>query len=292
MQSIGVLWALSARGFWPSLCRHNGGHNVISKKLTWSLVSAASALVMVSMSSGCSSDETQAAAAGDSGTGGKSGGTGGRRATGGSTTGTGAASGAGGGGGAATCTAALGTVCDGAEDCPAGQHCCGRYQQRYTEIGCFPSCQALQGDGGPMMGAPLWFELCHAGDTCEDTTATCLTSSFLPGSLSRCLPSQLMGMASGSPPDATLGKNKNEVNCGSKTCGASEQCCIRMPLEPYCALKSATCACTEPDAGSGGDGGNQTDGSADGAAPDGGNQTDGSTPTSDGAPTRDAATQG
>lgn len=256
---------------------------MISKKLTWSLVSAASAVVMVSMSSGCSSDETPAAVTGDSGTGGKSG-TGGRRATGGSTTSTGAASGAGGGGGAATCTAALGTACDGAEDCPSGQHCCGRYQQRYTEIGCFASCTALQGDAGPMMGAPLWFELCHAGDTCEDTTATCLTSSFLPGSLSRCLPSSLMGMAMGSPPDATLGKVKNEVNCGTAVCGASEQCCIRMPLAPYCAPKSATCGCTEPDAGGGGDGGNK-DASTDGSTP----TTDGSTPTTDGAPARDAS---
>jgi hypothetical protein len=135
-----------------------------------------------------------------------------------------------------------------------------------------------------MMGAPLWFELCHAGDTCEDTTATCLTSSFLPNSLSRCLPSQLMGMAMGSPPNASLGKDKNEVNCGSKVCGASEQCCIRMPLEPYCAPKSATCACTEPDAGAGGDGGNQKDASTDGAP-----TTDGSTPTADGAPKGDAS---
>jgi hypothetical protein len=134
-----------------------------------------------------------------------------------------------------------------------------------------------------MMGAPLWFELCHAGDTCEDTTATCLTSSFLPGSLSRCLPSQLAGMAMGSPPDATLGKDKNAVNCGTKVCGASEQCCIRMPLEPYCAPKSATCACAEPDAGGGGDGGGQTDGSADGPTPDG------SKPTTDGASVRDAS---
>jgi hypothetical protein len=51
-----------------------------------------------------------------------------------------------------------------------------------------------------------------------------------------------------------------------------------MPLEPYCATKSATCACTEPDAGAGGDGGNQKDASSDG-----------STPTTDGAPTRDAS---
>jgi hypothetical protein len=143
-----------------------------------------------------------------------------------------------------------------------------------------------------MMGAPLWFELCHAGDTCEDTTATCLTSSFLPNSLSRCLPQQLVGMAMGSPPNATLGNNKDEVNCGSAVCGASEQCCIRMPLAPYCAPKSATCACTAPDAGAGGDGGNQKDASTDGSTPttDGSTPTtDGSTPTTDGAPARDAS---
>jgi hypothetical protein len=247
-----------------------------------SLASVASAFVMLSTFSGCSSDETQLAPVTDAGGGGKTG-TGGRKATGGSTTSTGASSGAGGGGGSATCSVAFGTICDGPEDCPSGQHCCGRYQNGYQEIGCFPSCTALQGDGGFVMGAPLWFELCHETSTCEDTTATCLTSQFLPPTLSRCRPAALT-MATGNPPDAALSKNKNEVHCDVNICGADEQCCVRMPLKAYCAPKSAKCGCTEPDAGGGGDGGNQTDASSDGKAP----ATDGA-PTSDAS---DAATKG
>jgi hypothetical protein len=91
--------------------------------------------------------------------------------------------------------------------------------------------------------APLVFELCHAGDTCEDSTAQCLTSAYLPTSLNRCLPASLMGMATGNPPDTSLGKDPKSVNCGSAVCGASEQCCLRQPLEPYCAPKGATCTC-------------------------------------------------
>jgi hypothetical protein len=130
----------------------------------------------------------------------------------------------------------------------------------YQQIGCFPSCTALAGDGGFVMGAALWFELCHPTDTCEDSTATCLTSQYLPGSLSRCLPASLAGMAMGNPPDATLKDDKNAVNCGSTVCGADEQCCIRQPLAPYCAPKSATCACTAPEGGTPGAGGHGPDG--------------------------------
>jgi hypothetical protein len=228
---------------------------------------------MVSIFSGCGTDTQLGPTSTDSGAGGRSG-TGGRRATGGSSTSTGGGAGAGGGGGA-TCSVSFGTTCDGIEDCPAGQRCCGRLDPggqpiRYIEIGCMPSCAAPAGDSGPM-GTPDLFEVCHPTDTCENSTATCLTSQYLPAGLNRCLPSGVM--STGNPPDPTLDNVKNEVNCGSKVCTADEQCCVRMPLEPYCAPRNATCACSgPPDAGTPGDGG----------------RPDGST-TPDAAPTSDAS---
>lgn len=221
-----------------------------TKIFTWSMASIVPMLICGSMVGGCSSDtapSTGADSGNQSGTGGSSSGTGGSNTgTGGSNTG-----GAGpGSGGAATCSTAIGTTCDGPEDCPTGQRCCGKFvQPGYVQIGCFDSCAAQQGDAGFTMGGALWFELCHPNDTCEDTTATCGTSQYLPSSLSRCLPASLMGMAMNGTPDSTLGHDKNAVNCGKSVCTASEQCCIRQPLEPYCAARSATCDCKAPDAG-------------------------------------------
>jgi hypothetical protein len=141
----------------------------------------------------------------------------------------------------------------------------------YDKFSCMPSCgpgDAGAAAGGLGMGmGPILFELCHAGQTCEDSTAMCLTSPYLPSSLSRCLPSMLMGQTSGNPPDASLGKGAHELNCGSAVCGSEEQCCVRQPLEPYCAPKGAKCACdyTPPT-------------SADGGTKDGGAGKDGGVP--------------
>jgi hypothetical protein len=231
------------------------------------MASAAGAFAMMGILSACSSDEIAPAkeSPDSSAGGGAGGGTGGRRATGGSTGngGGGAVSNTGGAAGAPTCSVAFGTTCDGPEDCPTGQRCCGKLDPagmpiRYIEISCHDSCTALSGDGGGLMGTPAWFELCHPGDTCEDSTATCLTSRYLPAPLSRCLPSGVM--STGNPPDAGIPNDKNAVNCGGQVCGASEQCCIRQPLEPYCAPRTATCECAPPDGGGhGGAGGKPND---------------------------------
>jgi hypothetical protein len=152
------------------------------------------------------------------------------------------------------CILAGPTVWEGPEDCPSGQHCCGEYNGGgYDKFNCMPSCAPSDAGAaaGFGMGAIL-FELCHPGDTCQDSTAMCLTSPYLPGSLSRCLPSMLMGQTSGNPPDTSLGKGAHEVNCGNAVCGADEECCVRQPLEPYCAPKGTACACdhvTSMDAG-------------------------------------------
>jgi len=210
-------------------------------------------LITVASAGGCSSD-TSPAKTGDGGS------TGGKTSTGGSISGNGGGNtagaggmGFGGGGPATTCTTAFGTTCDGAEDCPTGQRCCAKFQTGYVQAGCFDSCAALQGDaaaGGVMMGGiTFWAELCHAGDTCENSATTCGTSRYLPSSLARCLPASVAGMAMSGTPDGGLGHAKNAVNCGNAVCGAAEQCCVRQPLEPYCAPKTATCECNVPDAG-------------------------------------------
>jgi hypothetical protein len=149
---------------------------------------------------------------------------------------------------------AVATECDGPEDCASGQHCCGEYNMSgYDKFKCMASCAATDAGAGAGLGmGPILFELCHPGDTCEDSTAMCLTSPYLPASLSRCLPSMLMGQTSGNPPDTSLGKGAHQLNCGKSVCGSDEECCVRQPLEPYCAPKGTACACTHeaaPDAG-------------------------------------------
>lgn len=206
----------------------------------------------------CASDNgpSGADAGEDSGpsTGGKSGGTGGHAGSGGSAgkTAAGGSAGNGGSAGSSMCTVTAGTECDGPEDCPTGQHCCGEYNGSgaYDRFSCMASCTADAGAG--LGGGPLLFELCHGGDTCEDSTAMCLTSPYLPMSLSRCLPAMLVGQTMGAPPDASLGKAAHAVNCGSAVCGSGEECCVRQPLAPYCAPKGTACSCDHvaaPDAG-------------------------------------------
>jgi hypothetical protein len=207
----------------------------------------------------CSSDEPASSGdggvdgGGGKGTGGKAtGGSAGKAGAGGSSAG---ASGAGGASGATGCTAAAMTECDGAEDCPTGKRCCGEYVMGvgYNKFGCYDTCGTGMGGmgGAPNPMAPLVFELCHAGDTCEDSTAMCLTSAYLPGSLSRCLPAQLMGMAMGGPPNTSLGKGAGEINCGTGVCGDGEECCVHEPGAPYCAPKGSACTCDSvpPEAG-------------------------------------------
>jgi hypothetical protein len=223
----------------------------------------------------CASDNGPAGPDGgeDSGTGGKKMGTGGRTSTGGSS-GSAAKGGTSGGGGAAgsgMCTMAVATECDGAEDCPSGQQCCGEYNGGYDKFSCKPSCAPSDAGAAAGLGMTFLFQLCHAGDTCEDSTAMCLTSPYLPMSFSRCLPAMLQGQTSGNPPDTSLGKGAHEVNCGSAVCGSDEECCIRQPLEPYCAPKGTTCSCDyKAPADAGMKGGKDAGGasSKDGGVPD------------------------
>ncbi|MBM4362850.1 MAG: hypothetical protein FJ104_09240 [Deltaproteobacteria bacterium] len=250
-------------------------------------------LAALSILGACSSSDDSSGSSGDGDAAADAGGTGGKgsggRGSGGSGTGTGGSgagtggsgtggsgTGTGGSGASPLCTVAVAVPCDGSEDCPSGQMCCGQWNDRYVEFGCHDSCAALASDSGQA----TWFQLCHGGDTCEDTAAQCLTSQYLPTSLSRCYDT-------GSEPDPTLAKGAGEVNCGGDVCGAGEQCCLRGAAIPYCAPAGAACECTPtapPDAGS------------DASTPDGSTGPDASGPDAgadaarpDGAAVSDAA---
>jgi hypothetical protein len=216
----------------------------MGRSTSWSVIGLASAFAAFLSVGACSDEDPESPGNPD---GGGSSGRGGR----GGSSGRGGSGGASGSGGtsstdASTCTSSVGTACDGPEDCPSGQRCCGKWEQEYTEFGCYASCDALTGDAmpGPGGGGALWFDLCHPGDTCEVMGAECLTSPmYLPPSLSRCY-----DPGSGSAPNASLGRGAGQVNCGSDVCGAGEKCCLRGPmLDPYCAPSSATCSCTPPE---------------------------------------------
>jgi hypothetical protein len=158
------------------------------------------------------------------------------------------------------CTELVPVVCDGPEDCPSNNQCCGLYSGgSYTQFACMPSC-ADAGAPGDAGGFALWFEMCHAGQMCK--TGMCLTSMYLPGFLYRCY-------TSGNPPDAGSTGGPG-VNCGSTTCAAGEECCLRQPHDPYCAPAGTQCACAGVQTVDGGaEGGSEAGGAADAGSPDG-----------------------
>ena len=228
---------------------------------SWSVIGLASVFAACLSVGACSDEDPEPQAKPDGGGTSGRGGTGGR---GGSSGRDGSVGMDGSTSDASTCSMAVGTSCDGPEDCLSGQRCCGRWSQGYTEFGCYASCDALTGDAMPGGGGALWFDLCHPGDTCEVMGAECLTSPmYLPSSLSRCY-----DPGSGMPPNASLGRGAGQVNCGSDVCGMGEKCCLRGPmLEPYCAPSSATCSCTPPVPDAGPDASDAAPDSRD-AAPD------------------------
>ena len=146
-----------------------------------------------------------------------------------------------------TCQSAEEIPCDGPEDCPTGKHCCTDLGGGGpTKTACYDSCVALLADASTTPGT--WRELCHAGDTCEDSTFQCRTSQFLPSWLTRC---NVSGMGNLAP--TNLDTSANRVNCGAGICAAGQKCCAVQPASgqpiAYCADKSADCKCHPPDGG-------------------------------------------
>jgi hypothetical protein len=149
------------------------------------------------------------------------------------------------------CALAVGAECDGREDCPIGQTCCGHYEPvffTYSSIECRSRCD----DSNDI-------EFCHPGQTCMRAGHVCRASLIIPYDfIGVCaLPSSSVPPLKG---EAVAG----DVACADASCSAaSEQCCLRSrydfnamslsALEPYCAPLEHTCSCdhdpTPPDAG-------------------------------------------
>src|SRR5689334_7116150 len=133
------------------------------KTLPWLLTGVTSIVACVGVFSGCSSDTSSLPAAQEAGAGGS-------KSTGGHTSSSGGSStaGASGASGAAnSCTVAVSTTCDGKEDCPAGQRCCGTLSiggglagmgtgtTGYTKFGCYDTCALPDAGGGGDAGGGL-----------------------------------------------------------------------------------------------------------------------------------------
>ena len=140
-----------------------------------------------------------------------------------------------------TCDVLAAVTCDGAEDCPSGEICCGRYDgANFVEFGCFSSCGDMPATGS---NDAAWRQICHAADTCENPMDTCTTSQALPPTLTRCI------SGFGSPADPATDSSAGRINCGSTLCEVGEQCCLREPGGAYCAPSGTRCRCQTPDSG-------------------------------------------
>jgi len=182
-----------------------------------------------------------------------------------------------------TCTNLKEVRCDGPEDCPGDQVCCGVFggggflsSGGYAEVGCFDSCSSSADGGGGSL-----YEVCHAGASCGGGAAAdggvslCSQSPYLPPYLSRCYSDN-----QGPPSEVNA---SGEIACGDATCGGGEKCCVLdcsdsscntadLPA-PYCAPAGEACTCVgglgSADAGSAVDAG-AADSGSDASSSDGG----------------------
>jgi len=143
-----------------------------------------------------------------------------------------------------TCERLVEVVCDGAEDCPGDQVCCGQYLDGYRRFVCRDDCQAAETDEGG-----IWSDVCHPGDACPVDGYSCrANATFLPDFLYRC-------RDTGDPPTAVGSTAAGEINCGAELCGADQKCCLSVPGEPRCVARSEACTCYQPEPPPGSDGG-------------------------------------
>ncbi|MBN1656311.1 MAG: hypothetical protein JXA30_21255 [Deltaproteobacteria bacterium] len=166
-----------------------------------------------------------------------------------------------------TCSLLLGVECDGDEDCPNGEVCCGTYRSTqatpgYTSIDCQPTCGfdynfvSDADDDAGMQDLPdveempdMMFKLCHKGEDCSvegsdaGTGEACWSSSVLPPFLAVCLSSS---MTFGEPAsDMTANAVAGEINCGDETCTVgNEKCCLTdFTGDAYCTEIDKECDC-------------------------------------------------
>jgi len=141
------------------------------------------------------------------------------------------------------CTLLVAAACDGSEDCPSGQLCCGTFDTEvftYRSIECSPTC-----DGADQR------LLCHPGDPCSDPTQVCRRSSILAFDfISVCTAPGMTIPGTGQALD-------DLIVCGEERCHAGrERCCLRgragallaTPLAPYCTPEGEPCECPASDA--------------------------------------------
>jgi hypothetical protein len=135
------------------------------------------------------------------------------------------------------CRRLLDVECDGPEDCPRGQMCCGEFSFSggYRSFSCQDDCLALDAQGDA-----AWSEICHPGQPCAMEGYECRArTGYLPDFLYRC-------RMDGTEPGAAGSTEKDEVNCGDAVCGANEKCCISAPEgAPYCGPKDEPCLCNQ-----------------------------------------------
>jgi hypothetical protein len=153
------------------------------------------------------------------------------------------------------CSLKVGAECDGSEDCPHGQVCCGQFDTTfitYRQIRCETQC------GEPNV------EFCHPGDTCQDGS-NCTHSVIVPFDfVAVCKTQEQPGSLTGT-------RVAGEIACGDTTCDShSEQCCLRarvnlvpalpVGLTPYCAPRGTDCDCEDDTKGQPRDAGDDNDG--------------------------------
>jgi hypothetical protein len=146
------------------------------------------------------------------------------------------------------CTQLAAVPCDGPEDCPEGDLCCGRLAgSTFDRFECRSACDVPAGEGGAYEDAGLeasaqeatWYEICHPGSTCTNPQYQCSKSALLPAFLSRCFTSGAVATTAGSTAAA-------EVNCGGAVCTRGEQCCLHPPQDPSCLAQGEPCDCQPP----------------------------------------------
>lgn len=155
------------------------------------------------------------------------------------------------------CSFLVAAECDGNEDCPTGQTCCGMRDGgalRYNSIKCQEKCDSAAGGT----------QLCHAGEPCpgEEDSGTpdadaaslpsCHRSLILPSYLAVCgVPNPLL-------PNTLIERpaEAHAVNCGeSVTCSEGTKCCVLGNWKAetqattirsgYCAPMAEECDCTK-----------------------------------------------
>ncbi|MDH5674882.1 MAG: hypothetical protein OEZ06_22320 [Myxococcales bacterium] len=155
---------------------------------------------------------------------------------------------------AGACSLLVGARCDGDEDCPGAQVCCGTFNQAsftYDSIECADRCDTANR-----------YRLCHPGESCLVEGRLCTRSRVLPYEFISLCTMPVTGVVEG-----TGVAEAGRIACGDSSCEAArEHCCLRgvsgggpfstTALEPYCAPLDEACRCELPtdtaqDAGSG-----------------------------------------